>query len=31
MQRFLDAGGQTPDGERRLAELVADLHATEPA
>lgn len=31
MQRFLDAGAQTPDGERRLAELVADLHATEPA
>lgn len=31
MQRFLDAGGQTADGERRLAELVAGLHATEPA
>lgn len=31
MQRFLDAGGQTPGGERRLAELVAGLHQTEPA
>lgn len=25
MQRFLDAGGQTPDGERRLGQLAADL------
>mgnify|MGYP001061247698 CR=1 FL=1 len=31
MQRFLAAGGQTLDGERRLAELVADLEQTEPA
>ncbi|AEF34085.1 MULTISPECIES: enoyl-CoA hydratase/isomerase family protein [Mycobacteriaceae] len=31
MQRFLAAGGQTPAGERRLAELVAGLDATEPA
>ncbi|MCV7383016.1 enoyl-CoA hydratase/isomerase family protein [Mycolicibacter longobardus] len=31
MQRFLDAGGQTPGGERRLAGLVADLDRTEPA
>jgi enoyl-CoA hydratase/carnithine racemase len=25
MQRFLDAGGQTPDGERRLGELAGEL------
>lgn len=25
MQRFLDAGGQTPDGERRLGTLAAEL------
>jgi enoyl-CoA hydratase/carnithine racemase len=25
MQRFLDAGGQTPDGERRLGALAGDL------
>jgi enoyl-CoA hydratase/carnithine racemase len=25
MQRFLDAGGQTPDGERRLGALAAEL------
>lgn len=25
MQRFLDAGGQTPDGERRLGQLAAEL------
>jgi enoyl-CoA hydratase/carnithine racemase len=25
MQRFLDAGGQTPDGERRLGSLAAEL------
>lgn len=31
MQRFLDAGGQHPGGERRLADLVADLDRTEPA
>jgi len=31
MQRFLAAGGQTLDGERRLAELVADLAQTELA
>ncbi|MEB3020159.1 enoyl-CoA hydratase/isomerase family protein [[Mycobacterium] crassicus] len=31
MQRFLAAGGQTPGGERRLAELVAGLHRMEPA
>lgn len=31
MRRFLDAGGQTPGGERRLAGLVADLDRTEPA
>jgi hypothetical protein len=31
MQRFLAAGGQTPDGERRLADLVAGLDRMEPA
>lgn len=31
MQRFLAAGGQTPDGERRLADLVAGLDRTAPA
>jgi len=30
MQRFLAAGGQTPAGERRLADLVADLDRPEP-
>ncbi|BBZ24995.1 enoyl-CoA hydratase/isomerase family protein [Mycolicibacter hiberniae] len=30
MRRFLAAGGQTPAGERRLADLVADLDRTEP-
>lgn len=25
LQRFLDAGGQTPDGERRLGQLAAEL------
>jgi hypothetical protein len=25
MRRFLDAGGQTPDGERRLGQLVGEL------
>ncbi len=30
LQRFLDQGGQTPDGERRIDELVADLGAPEP-
>ena len=25
MQRFLDAGGQTPEGERRLGELAGEL------
>lgn len=30
MQRFLAAGGQTPGGERRLADLVANLDRTEP-
>lgn len=31
MRRFLAAGGQTPGGERRLADLVGDLDRTEPA
>lgn len=31
MRRFLAAGGQTPDGERRLAGLVGELHRTAPA
>jgi hypothetical protein len=25
MRRFLDAGGQRPDGERRLGQLVGEL------
>jgi len=25
MQRFMDAGGQTPEGERRLGELAGEL------
>jgi hypothetical protein len=25
MERFLDAGGQTPEGERRLGQLAAEL------
>lgn len=31
MHRFLAAGGQTPAGERRLADLAGDLDVTEPA
>ncbi|MEB3033054.1 enoyl-CoA hydratase/isomerase family protein [[Mycobacterium] nativiensis] len=31
MQRFLAAGGQTPTGERRLADLAAELDQAEPA
>jgi enoyl-CoA hydratase/carnithine racemase len=30
MQRFLDAGGQTPAGERRLGDLVAELSSAPP-
>ena len=28
MQRFLDAGGQTPEGERRLGDMAAELSST---
>ncbi|MGA9278229.1 enoyl-CoA hydratase/isomerase family protein [Ilumatobacter sp.] len=31
MQRFLEIGGQTPDGERRLGQLAAELGRTTPS